>query len=290
MGWSAMSSSILEVSIILIFILLIFGVILTSVENSAEKVIKAEEVNNMEKTLSEFVDNLINNPGTPENWNEHGRGTPGLAIVNDGGQIVPNSVSYAKLIALGSDYEKLVSEKLFTSKLKTSMELRPHKSTISSVKIGEYETGDSIFSITRLVKCDFYKSYVIKDFLNDGKCNRNHPQDEYSCQYFKIFKDNVKKSDYYLIIDNTEKYDLKYIVETTRVVKLKHWQTAISDVIYLNDEIEFYDDPSAVVFVHIDKKDPKALLVSVPKNFDKENLEYDYFRTNDCQFIVRAWY
>lgn len=284
-----MSSSLLEVSIILIFILLIFGAILTSVENSTEKVIKAQEVNNMEKMLSEFVDNLINNPGVPENWNEYGKGTPGLAIINDGGQIVPNSVSYAKLIALGSDYDKLVTEKLFTSKIKTSMELQPQKSTISSVKIGEYETGDSIFSITRLVKCDFYKSYVLKDFQNDGKCNRNHPQEKNSCQYFKIFPGNLKKSDYYLLIDNEERYDLKYIVETTRVVKERYWQSPISDVIYLNDEIEFYDDKSAVVFVHMNKENPKALIVSVPKNFDKEYLEYDYFTTNECKLIVKAW-
>ena len=66
-----MSSSILEVSVILVVIVLIFGVILTSVENSTEKVIKAEEVNNMEKLISEVVDNLINNPGEPENWNEY---------------------------------------------------------------------------------------------------------------------------------------------------------------------------------------------------------------------------
>ena len=285
-----MSSSILEVSVILVVIVLIFGVILTSVENSTEKVIKAEEVNNMEKLISEVVDNLINNPGEPENWNEYGKGTPGLAIVNDDGQIIPNSVSYAKLIALGRDYDKLVSEKLFASKIKTSMELNPQKSSISSVKIGDFEKGDSIFSASRLVKCDFYKSYVIKDFQNEGKCNRNHPQDEYTCQYFKIFEGNVKKSDYYLLIDNAEVHDLKYIVETTRVVKEKYWQTPTSDVIYLNDEIEFYDDTSAVVFVHIDVKNPRALLVSVPKSFDKDNLEYDYFRTNDCQFVLRAWY
>ena len=284
-----MSSSILEVSIILVFILLIFGAVLTSVENSTEKVIKAQEVNNMEKTLSEFTDNLINNPGVPENWNEYGKGTPGLAIVNDGGQTVPNSVSYAKLIALGKDYDKLVSEKIFSSKIKTSMELEPQESTISSVKIGRHEEGDSIFSTTRLVKCDFYKGYVVKDFQNEGKCNRNHPQDQYSCQYFKIFKGNLKSSDYYLIVDNSEQYLLKCIIETTRVVKERYWETALMDVIYLNDEIEFYDDTSAIVFVHIDQKDPNVVLVSVPKDFDKENLEYDYFRTNDCKFIVSAW-
>jgi len=281
---------VIEIGLILIVILMIFGVILTSMENTTEKVIKASETNNMEKLLSEVLDNLINNPGVPENWNEYDKGTPGLAIVNDGGQVVPNTVSYAKLIALGKNYDELVSEKLFSSKIHTSMELHPQKSTISSVKIGDYEDGSNIYSLTRLVKCDFYKSYVLKDFQNPGKCNKHHSQKDHSCNYFKVFPGNLRKSDYYLLIDDDETYELSYIVDTTRVVKGKYWEDALSDVIYLNDKIEFYDDDSAIVFVHLDKPHPKALLVSVPKNFDDSFLEYDYFRTNECEFILTAWY
>ena len=281
---------VIEAGIILILIVVIFGAVLTSLENHTQKVINEVETNNMEKLTSEAVDNLINNPGVPENWNEYGKGTPGLAIVNTDGVTVANSVSYAKLIALGNDYDKLVYKNLFDSKIHTSMELNPIKSSISSVKIGEFEDGDEIFSITRLVKCDFYKSYVLKDFQNEGKCNKHHSQDKNSCNYFKVFKGNLKKSDYYILIENTEKYDLSYMVDTTRMVKENYWQTAISDSIYLNDEIEFYDDTSAVVFVHLDQPHPKAVLVSVPKNFDKNFLEYDYFTTNECEFVLKAWY
>ena len=85
----------IEIGLILIVVILIFGVILTAVENSTEKVIKATETNNMEKLISEVVDNLINNPGVPDDWNEYGEGTPGLAIVNDDGEIISNSVSYS---------------------------------------------------------------------------------------------------------------------------------------------------------------------------------------------------
>lgn len=281
---------LIEISIILIILLVIFGVILNSVENTTEKVIKAQETNNMEKLVSEVVDNLINNPGVPDDWNKYGKGTPGLAIVNDDGQIIANSVSYAKLIALGNDYDNLVNKRLFDSKLKISMELIPQKSSISSVKIRDAQNGEDIYSLTRLVKCDFYKSYVLKDFQTEGKCNKQHKQDEYSCNYFKVFPGNLKNSDYYLLVDTGEKYDISYVVSSTRVVKDKPWQTAISDTIYLNDEIDFYDDDSAVVFIHLDKPEAKVLLVSVPKNFNKEFLEYDYFRTNECKFIISAWY
>ena len=285
-----MSSSILEVSIILVMILVIFAAILAHIENSTENVIGQVEANNMEKLVSETVDNLINNPGVPENWNEYDRGTPGLAVVNDAGQVIANSVSYSKLIALGKNYDRLIHEKQFSSKIHSSMELRPKESTISSVKIGDSSEGSNVFSLTRLVKCDFYKSYVIKDFQSDGKCNRHHPRDECSCNYFKVFEGNLKRTDYYLLIDEDETYDLSYIVDTTRVVKTKYWQTAMSDAIYLNNEFDFYDDTSAIVFIHLDETHPKALLVGVPKNFDRNFLEYDYFRTNECEFIVNAWY
>ena len=277
----------IEIGLIMIILLVIFSVTLNSIENSTEKVINEVEANHMEKLTSEVLDNLINNPGVPENWNEYGKGTPGLAIVSADGRTVPNSVSYGKLIALGKDYDKLVSENLFSSKIHTS---QPLKSSISSVKIGDWEDGEEIFSISRLVKCDFYKSYVIKDFQNPGKCNKHHDQSQCSCNYFKIFKGNVKKSDYYLLIDDNEKYDISYIIGSTRLVKGKPWESAISDCIYLNNEIEFYDDTSAVVFIHLDKPQARALLISVPKDFDKTFLEYDYFRTNECNFILTAWY
>ncbi len=280
----------IELAIVLVMIVLIVGVMLTAVENAGEKIITAEERENMEVLATEVCDNLINNPGSPDNWFEIIKGMPGLAIVNEDGQVIPNSISWTKFSVLGKNYKKLVDEKLFKSKIKSSMELIPQKSGISSVKIGSNKESGNVFSVNRLVKCDFYKKYVIKDFQNPGKCRHNHNPADYSCNYFKIFKGNVKKADYYLMIDDNYKYKLKYMVDTTRVVKAKPWHTASSGKIYLNDEINFYDDTSAVVFIHFDKPKAKAVLVSVPKNFDRSKLNYDYFRTNDCQFVLKAWY
>ena len=282
-------SGTVEIAIVLIVILLIGGIVLSSFENVTNKIVSSQEKENMEILTSEVADNLINNPGVPENWFEILKGTPGLAIVNEGGETIPNSVSYSKFTALGNRYEKLVDEKLFDSKIKTSMEIIPQKSSISSVKIGSSEDANDVFSVNRLVKCDFYKKYVMKDFQNDGKCNHNHDQSSNSCNYFKIFKGNLKKSDYYLLLDDSED-NMKYIVDTTRVVKERYWQNPTSDCIHLNDEINFYDDTSAVVFIHFNKPHAKALLVSVPKNFDRDKLEYDYFTTNECEFVLRGWY
>lgn len=280
----------IEIAIVLITLLMIMGVVLNSSELLTNKAITATEMENTETLITEVVDNLVNNPGNPENWEIYGKGTPGLAIVNEEGEIVPNSVSYSKFIALGNSYKKLVDEKLFSSKIKTSMELIPHESSISSLKIGKNNEKGDVFSTNRLVKCDFYKKFVLKDFQHGGKCNHGHGQDSCSCNYFKVFKGNLKTSNYYLLIDSQEENDLKFIVDTTRVVKSRAWENPGSDMIYLNDKINFYDDESAVVFIHFNKPNVKAVLVCVPKNFKMHDLNYDYFRTNDCDLILKAWF
>lgn len=279
-----------EIAIVLIITLMITGIVLNMSDLMTDKAVKSMENENTEILISEMADNLVNNPGTPDNWEEYGKGTPGLAIINEEGEIVPNSVSYEKFMALKNSYNKLVDEKLFDSKIKTSIELIPQESSISSVKIGDVNEKGNIHSVNRLVKCDFYKKFVLKDFQYGGKCNHKHSQDQHSCNYFKVFKGNLRSSNYYLLIDSDEKNDLEYIIDTTRVVKGRFWENPGSDKILLNDKINFYDDTSAVVFIHFNKPNVKAVLVSVPKNFKMYNLNYDYFTTNDCNLILKAWY
>lgn len=279
-------NSTAEITIILIVIVLILGMIASLSEITTQKISKASEIENIEAKLSEVIDYLINNPGE-YNWVKYNK-IPGLAIVNENGETIPNSISYSKLNQLGSDYEKYVDEKIFNSKLKSSIELIPEKSTVSSVKIGhDGERGD-VYSVNRYVKCDFYNKYVLKNFKNVGKCNHDHDNSSNSCNYFKIFKGNLKMSDYYLLIDEDEKYTAKYFFDTT-TDKGNNWKVIDETTICLNDKIDFKNS-SEVVFIHFSEKDIKAVLVCVPKNFDKKYLKYDYFRVNDCNLILKAWY
>lgn len=282
-------SGTIEITIVLVIILLIVGTILTSVENTTDKIIKSQETENIETLINEVVDNLINNPGKPVKWDEYEKGTPGLAIINEEGQIIPNSVSYAKFIALGKNYKKLITENSFHSEIKSSMELIPQKTSISSVKIGHDGEASIIYSVNRLVKCDFFRKYVIKDFQNEGTCNHEHNQNSYSCSYFKIFKANLKSSNYYLIIDESERYHLKYSIGTTRDNGM-NWQTTASNVISINDKIRFHNDSEEIVFIHLDKPKAKAVIVSVPKDFDRNHLDYDHFIINECRLILKCWY
>ena len=181
----------LEILVVTIVILLILGTISLATEISSEKISKGMESDNIEKTIIEVCDSLINDPGVPQNWEDFKAKRVGLAILNEYENVIPNSVSYFKLLELGRDYDNLVTKKIFDNKFHSSMELIPYETSISSVKIGEDGNSKNVYSVNRIVKCDFYKKWVVKDFLNDGKCNHNHGQDKYSCNYFKLFEKNL---------------------------------------------------------------------------------------------------
>lgn len=281
----------LEIVIVGMIILLILGITALANELSQEKISKSAENNNIEKTISEVADTLINDPGTPINWEDYKSIRVGLAIVNGDENIIPNSVSYFKFLELGRDYDNLVTKKVFNNKFHSSMELIPRETSISSVKIGSNNVQDAnIFSVNRVVKCDFFKKYAICDFSNDGKCNHNHNQKDHSCNYLKLFKGNLKKTDYYLLLDDDEVSNCKYTIDTTHF-KSNTAKTP-SKIIYLNNELKGLfesNETSSVVFIHFNKNDAKAVLVGVPKDFDKSKLNYHYFTTQTCEFVITAW-
>ena len=294
-GWFMMDNKgnfTLEIVVVGIMILLILGITSFVSEVSQEKISKSVESNNIEKTISEVADTLINDPGTPINWEDFKSKRVGLAIINSEGNTIVNSVSYFKFLELGRDYDNLVTKRLFNNKFSSSMELIPSETSISSVKIGSNNPeSNNVYSVNRLVKCDFFKKYTVCDFLTDGKCNHNHNQKDHSCNYFKLFKGNLKKTDYYLLFDESEKLECEYSIDNTHSKSYKG-QEVTNTKIYLNDKLnELFEvnDSSAVVFIHLNKKDVKAVLVGVPKNFDENKLNYNYFTTQTCEFKINAW-
>ena len=74
---------VVEIAIVLIVILMISGIVLNMSENITNKAVTSSEMEHTEIIISEVIDNLINNPGVPENWFEYKKGTPGLAIINE---------------------------------------------------------------------------------------------------------------------------------------------------------------------------------------------------------------
>ena len=106
----------LEIAIILIILILITGIALSLIETGNQKAVRNMINEHDELLVESVVDNLINNPGNTHDWEGYEKGMAGLAIVNDEGEIIPNSVSYEKLIELNIDYEKYVNRYFFQSK------------------------------------------------------------------------------------------------------------------------------------------------------------------------------
>ena len=98
--------------------------------------------------------------------------------------------------------------------------------------------------------------------------------------------------DYYLLFDEIEVNNVKYSYDTTHYKSFGEGTTAAKTAVNLNDDLKntfSFNDSSSIVFVHLNKKDAKAVLVGVPKDFDKSKLSYDYFITQPCNFIIKAW-
>ena len=295
-GWFGMDNRgnfTLEIVVVGIIVLLILGVILTASELSQEKISKGVENNNIEKTITEVCDSLINDAGNPINWEDFKAKRIGLAIVNEDDNVIPNSVSYYKLLELGRNYDNYVTKRIFDEKFHSSMELIPRETSVSSVKIGSDEKGsNNVYSVNRIVKCDFFKKYAVCDFLTNGKCNHDHNQKDHSCNYLKLFSSNLKKLDYYLLFDDGEKNNVKYSIDTTHFKYFGDSARVSKTKIYLNDDLAGLfesEETSSVIFIHLNKKDTKAVLVAVPKDFDKSKLNYNYFTTQTCDFVIKAW-
>lgn len=279
-----------EIIIVLMIIIMIAGVIVNFTQTSNEKLSESIEANNFEKLTVEISDKLINNPGNPINWNELKRPlniNPGLAIVNEDNKTIPNSVSYFKLIKLGEYYDELINKKIFDDTMKSSISLTPLNSRVPAVNIGSEIFSNNIFTVERHVQCDFFKKYVVKSFQEESICNNNHK--DYSCNYFKVFRSNLYTSDYYLLVDDFSKNNLYWALDSTYYHN--YFPSPLtSNKIYLNPYIEsnLILDNSAVIFIHLNKKDVNGVIVAVPKEFDESKLYYDYFRTNECQFLLKA--
>lgn len=277
-----------EIIVLLIIIILIIGVIVAVSEKNSSEIANKITDENLEEKAVEFADNLINNPGTPNNWNKIkniNNIVLGLAIVDENNNTVVNSVDYDKLIALKSNYGKLIDKQVFDDEFKSSITLTPLTGSVEEIKLGD-DNLENPTTVNRLVMCNFLKKYTLGSFEENGACNLPHIT-THSCNHFKIFKSYLKKIDYYLLFDEDSYKNYYWTISSTQYQEFP--KLAESNKIYLNNIIEkgIMLESDGIIFVHINQKDPKAVLVAVPKNFDKNLLNYDYFTSTECNLRVQ---
>ena len=168
------------------------------------KISTAEELSSIEDIAIETSDYLLNNPGSPENWEEEealdngivsSNIIAGLAIKNkkmDNGQfydegsgddnVIANSISYRKLIKIKNNYDSLINRNLFNDSFKSSMAVYPLNSEMGPLSMGD-EIDDNVNDnniavVNRTVKCDFYSSFVVYNFNDFELLGDNYYREE----------------------------------------------------------------------------------------------------------------
>ena len=201
-----------ELLLSIILLLFIIGIMANLSDGLNERMLMEEESSSLEGMAVETSDYLLNNPGSPENWEENEGLTngmvpsniiPGLAIKNrnvengefysessDGEKIMSNTISYNKLKKVKGNYDGLVNRNLFNGSFKSSMAIYPLNSEIEPIIMGnDFGDGDDnvndndIASVNRIVKCDYYSNFVVYDFndfeilgedyVKEGDCNHD---------------------------------------------------------------------------------------------------------------------
>ena len=277
-----------EIIVLLVVIILSVGIILNFTEKTTEKLEGEMIEDNIAKTANEFVDSLVNTPGNPEDWEKLSNlknVVIGLGIVDDNNKTIPGSVSYEKLLSLNANYKQQVDEKTFNNQYKTSLTISPIDSNIPSISSGN-DADNPIHTVNRIVTCDFYKKFTVNEFQTNGKCNSYH-MTAHTCNHFKVFKSWLKATDYYLLFEKNSYRNYRWSISSTQIGDIP--KAADNDVIYLNPEIQkkIILDNNGAMFIHINQRDAKAVLVGVPKDFDRSKLEYDYFIPTECELTFK---
>ncbi len=243
--------------------------------------------------------------------------------------IMSNAISYNKLIKIKNNYDSLVDRNLFNDSVISSMAIYPLNSEIRPIEMG-YDFDDendnvndnNIVTVNRTVKCDFYSNFVVynfndfelfgDDYNKDMFCNHdtnpnltNHSNDGrtlWLCKSFRVYKESLDEYNYYLISDESVKDTGTYWILESINRTSENEKILIQEVIDLNpllmEDLENSSDEIYSIHFNVPKNranDFKTVLVAIPKNMtdvliSNDGLNYDYFRVQDVNFVLKAGY
>ena len=243
--------------------------------------------------------------------------------------IMSNAISYNKLIKIKNNYDSLVDRNLFNDSVISSMAIYPLNSEIRPIEMGyNFDNEDDnvndndIVTVNRTVKCDFYSNFVVynfndlelygDDYNKDMFCNHdsnpnltNHSNDGRSlwvCKSFRVYKESLDEYEYYLISDESVKDTGTYWILESINRTSENEKILIQEVIDLNpllmEDLENSSDEIYSIHFNVPKNranDFKTVLVAIPKNMtdvliSNDEMNYDYFRVQDVNFILKAGY
>lgn len=227
-------------------------------------------------------------------------------------------------------YEDLIDKKIFNEKIKSYIAIYPIFCNITPFFVGDNisisnSNVSNIVTVNRTVKCDFYRDLAIfsvfggnklsksnifynNDNLPNNKniCNHetltnlNHSDvGDYNwiCKEFKITKKNFEENNYYLLFNDNSTNNADYwILDDIKNVSTSE-NFINNEKINLNDKfnINFENESSMIFYIHfkINKNNLNkfnAVLIETPKDMNIDDLNIDYFKEQNCYFIMRSCY
>ena len=325
-------STELLLSIIILFV--IIAIVVNVSGDFNEKTLSVEELSNLEKISVESSALLLNNPGVPEDWEDSidedasQSIIPGLALKTknlrngefrdesaESEEVVPNIISYRKLLKLSSCYDDLVNKNLFNDSFKSSIAVYPLNPKLDSIVMGDdlSRTGKDVIVINGFVIYSFNDFELEGEkYLKTESCNHDnvwnltsHESDNnnfWLCRSFRIYKKSLENYDFYLLSpDMIKTADVYYTIENLN--------RASDNVYRLDDDVVELDDfflndlenaSSGIYTIHfkVPKRsadDFKSALIAVPTNMSEDlknrnQLDYEYFTIQNVNFVMKTSY
>ncbi|MDR2544345.1 MAG: hypothetical protein LBD03_02175 [Methanobrevibacter sp.] len=288
-----------DIFVLLIISLLVISTTIAVIDLSNEKILDSVERSNLERKTVETIDNLIKNPGSPNDWDYQENKEdiiPGLVGEN-------KTVSFNKILSLKKSYKKLVDDKIFQNEIKSSITIYPLSSEISLMKFGDNDNlqyAGNVVSVKRLIKCDFLTRFKILDFKDEKKdlcINPNH--NIWICKPFFTKKKDLEHNDYYLLfndktthsywsVSNPNNINEKEYLINTNVYKIN---SILENQMKNSLQMNFW------IHIKLDKNkndNLDACLVAIPREFNineilPNGLKFEYFQYNDCYLTLKTW-
>ncbi|KZX14610.1 hypothetical protein MBCUT_20000 [Methanobrevibacter cuticularis] len=310
----------------LFLFIIAIGMMINIIDNSDDKILNSLEVNNLERLTSEIADYLINNPGSPENWenlNDYNDVSPGLAIRNGNNDTIINSISFKKIKILENEqYETLIDRNIFNDEIKSSIAIYPFNENLDPITIGNDVINKNISNVVvvnRTITCDFLSSLALVSIINENRdiiydklCNHDiidngndiseldHVENQdfiWICKEFKVKRSELENNNYYLLFNKeSTKINSHWILDSSKT-EINIENSITSPIINLNRYFEdnLANESSLIFYLHckVPKKDKnkfECVLASVPYDLNLDNINIDYFKTQNSYFILKTWY
>ncbi|MDR1819463.1 MAG: hypothetical protein LBR15_04355 [Methanobrevibacter sp.] len=289
-----------DIFVLLIMSILVISTIIIVMDLSNEKILDSVERSNLERKTMKTIDNLIKNPGSPDDWDyQENKGSiiPGLAGEN-------KTVSFNKILSLKKSYKKLVEDKIFQNEIKSSITIYPLSSELSPMEFGDNENlqyAGNVVSVKRLVKCDFLSRFKVLDFKDDKKdlcINPNYKT--WICKPFLLTRKDLEHNDYYLLFNN-KIINSYWSISNPNNINEKEYLIN-TNVYRLNSILENQMKNSLQMnfWIHIKLDENKndnlnTCLVAIPREFNineilPNGLKFEYFQYNDCYLTLKTWH